>query len=109
MYDDEDLQDVFTLFKSKHIRTIGLDMDLLPLAWSPPDEFIREVSPSVDSNKSFNQHKTPAKHATDDFVFISFDDKHNIFSEHGTSNVSTSSEEDSDFVPQSKSEDAEIV
>ncbi|KAL5823377.1 hypothetical protein ACOSQ4_021277 [Xanthoceras sorbifolium] len=104
--DDEDLQDLFAQFKCKHIRTIRLDVDLLPLAWSRPNEFHGQASPSADLDYSSNQPEPAAKNATDNFVFISSDDKHNV-SQRGTSKVSTSSEEDSDFLPRSESEDAE--
>ncbi|KAL5770339.1 hypothetical protein ACOSP7_014493 [Xanthoceras sorbifolium] len=103
--DDDDLQDLFAQYKSKHIRTIRLDVELLPLAWSPPDEFYGQESPPADSDKSSTQPKTAAKNATDGFVEIS-SDEHSV-SEGGTNNVSTSSNEDSDFLPRSSDEDTE--
>ncbi|KAL5851592.1 hypothetical protein ACOSQ3_006710 [Xanthoceras sorbifolium] len=69
---------VFAQYKSKHIRTIRLDVELLPLAWSPFDEFHGQVSPLAD-----------------------------LDNEGGTNNVSTSFDEDSDFLLQSSYEDAE--
>ncbi|KAL5781500.1 hypothetical protein ACOSP7_006529 [Xanthoceras sorbifolium] len=71
---------VFAQYKSKHIRTIRLDVELLPLAWSPFDEFHGQASPPTDSDN---------------------------VSEGDTNNVSTSFDEDSDFLPQSSYEDAE--
>ncbi|KAL5848659.1 hypothetical protein ACOSQ4_006672 [Xanthoceras sorbifolium] len=95
---------VFARYKSKHIRTIRLDVELLPLAWSSPDEFHGQASPPTDLDKSLNQPETAMKNATDGFVEISYDE-HSV-SEGGTNNVSTSSDEDSDFLPQSSDEDA---
>ncbi|KAH7549387.1 hypothetical protein JRO89_XS13G0023500 [Xanthoceras sorbifolium] len=103
--DDDDLQDLFAQYKSKHIRTIRLDVELLPLAWSPPDEFYGQESPPADSDQSSTQPKTAANNATDGFVEIS-SDEHSV-SEGGTNNVSTSSNEDSDFLPRSSDEDTE--
>ncbi|KAL5779074.1 hypothetical protein ACOSQ2_009811 [Xanthoceras sorbifolium] len=103
--DDDDLQDLFAQYKSKHIRTIRLDVELLPLAWSPPDEFYGQESPPADSDQSSTQPKTAANNATDGFVEIS-SDEHSV-SEGGTNNVSTSSNEDSDFLPRSLDEDTE--
>ncbi|KAL5825292.1 hypothetical protein ACOSQ3_021355 [Xanthoceras sorbifolium] len=51
----------------------------------------------TDSEKSSNQRETAAKHATYDFVDISSDDEHIVVSGRGTSNISTSSEEDPEF------------
>ncbi|KAL5819422.1 hypothetical protein ACOSQ4_023264 [Xanthoceras sorbifolium] len=104
--DDDDLQDLFAQYKSKHIRTIRLDVELLPLAWSPPNEFHGQELPPTDSDKSSNQPETAAKNTTDGFVEISYDE-HSV-SEGGTNNVSTSSNEDLDFLPRSSDEDTEI-
>ncbi|KAL5821470.1 hypothetical protein ACOSQ3_023352 [Xanthoceras sorbifolium] len=103
--DDDDLQDLFAQYKSKHIRTIRLDVELLPLAWSPPNEFHGQELPPADSDKSSNQPETAAKNTTDGFVEIS-SDEHSV-SEGGTNNVSTSSNEDLDFLPRSSDEDTE--
>ncbi|KAL5772125.1 hypothetical protein ACOSQ2_012049 [Xanthoceras sorbifolium] len=72
-------------YKSKHIRTIKLDVELLSLSSTQP--------------------KTTAKNATDGFMEIS-SDEHSV-SEGGTNNVSTSSNEDLDFLPRSSDEDTE--
>ncbi|KAL5758408.1 hypothetical protein ACOSP7_021019 [Xanthoceras sorbifolium] len=59
--DDKDLQQVFAIFKSKNIDTIRLDMDLLPFAWSPPDEYVGEVSALTDSEKVFQPTRNSSK------------------------------------------------
>ncbi|KAL5741621.1 hypothetical protein ACOSP7_028353 [Xanthoceras sorbifolium] len=77
--DDKDLQQLFRMFISKNVGMIIIDVELLPLAWSPPEDYVNEASPPADLVKG-----------------------------HRTSNVSTSTEVDFEYMPHLESEISEI-
>ncbi|KAL5808183.1 hypothetical protein ACOSQ3_028874 [Xanthoceras sorbifolium] len=106
--DDKDLQQLFRMFISKNVGMIIIDVELLPLAWSPPEDYVDEASPPADSVKGSNKREIAATRNTDEVVFISSDDEITVGTGHRTSNVSTSTEVDFEYMPHLESEISEI-